>query len=197
MTADKETLAVYDRQAEDYADVFASKTPDGDLRAFMDEVIEGGRVLDFGCGPGNSAAMMRDAGFVAEATDGSPEMARLALDRYGIEVRVEPFSALNAEARYDGIWANFSLLHAPRGEMPDHLSRLNRALVPGGLLHLGLKLGVGEARDHLGRLYTYFSEEELRDMLASAGFTVTRVRLDHSIGLAGTDDPFIIIGAHA
>ena len=58
---------------------------------------------------------------------------------------------IDGEDLYDGIWANFSLLHAPRAAFPLHLMALKRAIKPGGLLHLGMKLGEGEGRDGLGR----------------------------------------------
>ncbi len=112
--SDKETLAAYTRNVETYAERFTRNRPDPDLSAFIDAVAPGGRVLDLGCGPGNSAAMMRDAGLVAEASDATPAMAAIAAERYGLTERVEPFDALDARETYDGIWANFSLLHAPR-----------------------------------------------------------------------------------
>lgn len=197
MSADQKTVAFYDGAAKDYAGKFGRTEPDLDLRAFMDALPAGGRVLDLGCGPGNSAAMMRAAGFEAEASDASPEMAALARENYGLEVRVEGFDALDAVARYDGVWANFSLLHAARGDMPGHLTRIHTALRPGGVLHLGLKLGKGEARDDLGRFYTYFAEEEVRGLLARAGFKVMSTRHGEAAGMTGAVEPFIIVLAHA
>ena len=197
MSSDAKTLAFYDGAAASYAGKFGRSEPDGDMRDFMAELPAGGRVLDFGCGPGNSAAMLRDAGFRAEASDASQAMADLAREKFGIDVRVEPFDALNATDRFDGIWANFCLLHAPRADFPGHLARIHRALKPGGVLHLGLKTGTGELRDHLGRFYTYYPVQDLLDSLSDADFTVLASREGMSVGMAGTDDPFIIIRAKA
>ena len=195
--SDKETLDFYDGAAVQYASTFGPNTPDKSLNDFLAELPAGGRILDYGCGPGNWTAMMRDAGFAIEATDASQGMADLALEKFSIAVRVEAFEALNAVEHYDGIWANFSLLHAPRNDMPAHLGRIHRALKNGGILHLALKAGTGADRDRLGRHYTYYQEVELRELLAASGFEVSQVMHGSEKGMAGTDDPFIVLRARA
>lgn len=198
--SDAETMKVYAGAAERYAAGFARKKDieqADDLAAFCALLPPGGRVLDMGCGPGHWAATFVEAGYAVEATDASPEMADLAAKRYDIAVRVEPFEALNATEIYDGIWCNFSLLHAPRAEFPGHLARLRRALKPGGALHLGMKLGTGEGRDRLGRFYAYYGEDELVKLLESAGFSVTHRRRGNGEGLAGGVETFCCLTAHA
>lgn len=197
MGADQQTLKVYRDLTQDYADMVAAKGPGRALTSFIAALPKGAHVLDLGCGPADSAAHMRAAGLVPDPVDASPEMVELANKTYDIGARVATFDQIDAKAAYDGIWANFSLLHAPRTEMPRHLARLHAALKPGGLLHLGLKLGAGEHRDRLGRFYTYYTEEELRSLLSDAGFTVTNAIHTKARGLAGTLDPGILIRAHA
>ena len=58
---------------------------------------------------------------------------------------------------------------------------------------MGLKLGAGEARDAAGRFYAYFGEEELRRMLAEAGFSVLVEEPDSMVGLLGSPEPCIHI----
>lgn len=197
MSTDPRTIAVYDAKAGDYADRFASTEPDRHLSAFITALPTGAHVLDLGCGPGTASAFLRAAGHVPDPVDASPAMVRLANERHDIGARLATFDDIDAVEDYDGVWANFSLLHAPRAELPRHLAALHRALKPGGLLHLGMKTGAGEARDGLDRLYSYYSVAELQGMLAKAGFTVTAISEGHERGLAGTDDPFVIIEAHA
>ena len=192
---DEATLAVYAQRADDYADRFAKGPPDRHLETFIADLPAGSRVLDLGCGPGRAAAHMAREGFAVDAWDASNEMALLARDRFGVDVRVATFDDLDATALYDGIWANFSLLHAPRAEMPAHLARIARALKAGGLLHLGLKTGTGERRDSLGRFYAFFGEDEIEDLLSGAGFTVLDRTTGAEKGLGGTTDPFIILRA--
>lgn len=199
--SDRETLEVYAKAAEDYAARFG-KVAEGDIDQFSDlkalfELLpDNGLVLDLGCGPGQWAAKIREAGYQVEAMDASPEMAALAKEQFDLDVTVGVFEDLTAEARYDGIWANFSLLHAPRADFPTHLARIHRALRPGGAFHIGMKLGTAEARDGLGRFYSYYGEAELIDLLEAAGFTVIRKRRGNGKGLAGSDDTFVILTAH-
>ena len=193
--SDKETLQVYAKKAEEYAKILGDSGSGRYLRAFMAELPEGAHVLDYGCGIGNAAAAMRDAGLRVDAWDASPEMAELGRARYGIEIEIRTFETLDAAETYDGIYANFSLLHAPKSDMPGHLARIHAALKPGGLLHFGTKLGTGEKRDALGRFYAYYSDEEITGLLEAAGFSVTKRDFGEEVGLSGSLDPWIILQA--
>ncbi|GAB5434302.1 MAG: class I SAM-dependent methyltransferase [Epibacterium sp.] len=198
--SDKQTMAVYAKAAEDYAKGFArtkDTVHDRDYATFVAGLPDGGTVLDLGCGPGHWAARFRDEGLHVTAMDASPEMARYAKATYGIDVTVATFEDIDTTARYDGIWAFFSLLHAPRTDFPGHLLRLHRALKPGGMLALGMKLGTGERRDTLGRFYTYYSEDALREHLADAGFFVLSAHRSSGEGLAGARETFVVLTAHA
>jgi hypothetical protein len=64
-------------------------------------------------------------------------------------------------------------------------------LKPGGYFHIGVKLGTGEARDALGRFYTYYGEDELEERLAEAGFTPITRKHGAGRGLDGTRAPWI------
>ncbi|GAB4265139.1 MAG: class I SAM-dependent methyltransferase [Pararhodobacter sp.] len=185
MSADPETLAVYEARAADYARLVEADGPGGALRAFIAALPKGGRVLDLGCGAGGASAQMAAAGLVPDPVDAAQAMVDLARAK-GLPARRGTFDDLNAEAEYDGVWASFSLLHAPRAAMPGHLSAIHRALKPGGLLHIGVKLGTGEGRDALGRFYTYYEADELRGLVQDAGLVVTSERQTLDRGLAGT-----------
>ena len=195
MTADRRTLAVYEARAADYADTFRTRTPDAPLQGFIDALPPGARVLDLGCGPANASAHMREAGLDPDPVDAAPAMVALANERHRIGARIGTFDDLDAEAAYDAVWANFSLLHAPRAALPRHLAALARALRPGGLLHIGMKTGDGDIRDDLGRAYTLVTKAELAGLLEDAGFTVTFRDEGRDVGLAGTEDPWVIYRA--
>ena len=190
--ADRETLDVYRDRAAEYSNLSTLNVPDRHLKAFVDAVPDGGKVIDLGCGHGRSTGLMIDAGLKAEGLDASPELAAIARDSYGVEVRVCEFEALEAIGVYDGVFANFSLLHAPKVDMLAHLVRIAKALRPGGAFHLGLKTGEGERRDALGRFYAFYSDAEITGLLEDTGFSVLSRDFGADAGLDGTVAPWIV-----
>ncbi|MEM9428683.1 MAG: class I SAM-dependent methyltransferase [Pseudomonadota bacterium] len=193
--SDPETLAVYGREADRYRDRFTTSGPDTALLAFLEALPQRPEILDLGCGPGISAGHMAARGARVTATDAVPEMVALAAAIPGVDARTATFDELDADAAYDGVWANFCLLHAPRAAFPGHLGRIHRALRPGGTLHLGMKTGSGEARDSLGRHYVFYTPEELRALLETARFQVVASREGEAAGLAGAAEPFVLLRA--
>ncbi len=195
MSSDQKTLAVYDAKAHEYAALMDSYGEDPLLIAFIDALPNDAYVLDLGCGPGWAARAMAAAGLRVDATDASAEMVALARQIDGIDARQATFEDISGTDLYDGIWANFSLLHAPRDAMPGHLAALHRALKPGGLFHIGVKTGSGSHRDSLGRVYTFYTEDELRLLLVKAGFVPFATRTGVDKGLSGSMDPWFAISA--
>ncbi len=193
---DEETVSTYARMAQDYATMTADSDSDPVLTAFIGGIPRGGRVLDLGCGPGVTAAAMTRAGLYVDATDAVAEMVAMAETHPGVTAWQATFDEITGDAIYDGIWANFSLLHAPRSDMPRHLGALRRALKPGGLFHIGMKTGTGERRDNLGRLYTYYTEQELCDLMRAAGLTAFSSTKGADKGLDGVVAPWVTIAAH-
>ena len=191
--ADKQTLAVYDARVEDYVKMTKRSEIDPDLVRFMTHLPEGAFVLDLGCGPAASSVVLREHGFKPDPVDASVEMVRLANEIHNIGARVASFDEVRGEAVYDGVWANFSLLHAGRKDMPGHLAALHKALKPGGIFHIGMKTGKGEERDDIGRFYTYYTQDELNELLESAGFTVLDFTLGEGGGLSGKVEPWVTI----
>ena len=193
---DKETLAVYDARAREYADNFCTdQDADPQLQSFLDALPNGADLLDLGCGPGRSAAIMAAAGHKVMATDASAEMVKLAGEHPGVTAHQARFDDLDGHEIYDGIWANFSLLHADRADLPGLITTIASALRSKGVFHIGMKTGAGASRDPIGRLYTYVTEEELLDWLSGNQLTVFARWSGSATGLAGTDDPYIILQA--
>jgi SAM-dependent methyltransferase len=194
---DPETLQIYNTRAADYA---AQNTDhlrkDPRLAAFISACRENGHVLDLGCGPGTSSAVMASAGLRPLAMDPSEKMLALAKDHAGVETRQGSFDDISGTDLFDGVWANFSLLHAPRLEFPRHLRAIRQALRAGGPFYIALKLGKGEARDAIGRLYTYYEEDELTDLLRAAGFAPTNSTTGESTGLDGSVARWISVACH-
>lgn len=196
--SDDRTIEIYDAQSAEYARVneeYAANDPC--LKSFITACPSGGRVLDLGCGPGEAANLMAHAGLKTDAADASAEMVDLAGQYAGVNARQATFHQVDDIGIYDGIWANFSLLHAPRTDFPTHLAAIYTALKPKGVFYIALKLGTDEARDRLGRFYTYYTAEDLCAHLETAGFTVTDQVFGQGKGLDGSISEWISVATHA
>ncbi len=195
--SDPDTLKVYATQAADYA-AFSSDHLSRDplLTAFIAALPAGGHALDLGCGPGAAAAVMAGAGLHVHATDAVAEMIALVPAHPHIRAEVHTFDQISGTDLYDGIWANYSLLHAPREQLPTILRALHTALKSGGQLHIAMKLGDTTDRDSIGRQYTYVTEAELRSLLTAAGFTPTKKHEGRDKGLDGTYADWIALAAY-
>ena len=197
MKPDKMTINIYNEKTIDYQNMAKSSAEMSAEKAFAASIPVGGCVLDYGCGPGKTAGYFAECGLQTHAFDASKEMVKLARNNIGVKVWLGSFESFSADDTYDGIWANFSLLHAPREEMPNLLKAIHSALKTKGKLFLSLKLGTGQARDTLGRLYAYYEKEELRNFLQTAGFTWESHIKGSGKGLDGTVSEWISVLAHA
>lgn len=192
MPVDDETIQVYNARSSDYAKITTEDAKSPELGSFIAALPAGSLILDLGCGPGHMAKVMQDAGHRVDAVDASPDMVQLACDS-GVKARIARFEEVSGQNLYDGIWASFSLLHAPRDAFPDLITQLTATLKPGGLFYIAMKLGDGEHRDSIGRLYSYFTEDELLSHLQGAGLVDPQITRGSSIGLSGEEAQHITI----
>lgn len=190
---DERTILVYDEKADDYATRFDNDKPGAALKDFIERMPDGANVLDLGCGTGGASAHMCEAGLNVTGTDASGKMLEHARMKSKATFKQAVFDDLNDVAAYDGIWANFSLLHAARADMPRYLAAIHTALKPNGVFHIGMKTGEGEARDGIDRMYTFYTENELAGLLNKAGFAQLNLKTGAEMGLAGTVDPWVTI----
>jgi len=164
---DARTLAFYAAEAPVYV-ASGALGVSRHLDSFLDRLPDGASILELGCGGACDAAHMIARGFEVDPTDGVAEIAAKAAARLGQPVRVMRFDELEAEARYDAIWASASLLHVPRGDLAGVIARIHRALRPGGLHFASYKGGGKEGRDRFGRYFNYLACEEVESIYRDA-----------------------------
>lgn len=169
MTIDRATFEFYQSQAPHFS-LSSAISHSRDLDGFLDRLNKGARVLELGCGAGRDAVRIFERGFDLDATDGIPAMVAKTNERHRINARLMRFDELDACARYDGVWAHACLLHCPVAQLPDVITRIHRALKPGGYHYASYKLGDGEGRDLLGRLHNFPTSDWLIEAYETAGF---------------------------
>lgn len=167
------TIGHYDRMADDYR----AGTENHDVsqnRAALIDAIEGAApysILDLGCGPGRDLTAFRAAGHEAVGLDGAAAFVAMARHATGCEVLHQDFLALDLPAaRFDGIFANASLFHVPRQELPRVLGELREALKPRGVLFSSNPRGGNEEGWVGGRFGCFLDLETWRGRLNAAGF---------------------------
>lgn len=172
------TLAHYDERAAE----FWQGTRDHDVKQNIDALLRHiratppFRILDFGCGPGRDLAAFRALGHEPVGLEGSPALAAMAREHGGCEVWEQDFLALKLPAgHFDGIFANASLFHVPRQELPRVLGELRASLKPEGVLFASNPRGNNEEGWNRGRYGVYHDLAAWRAFLEAAGF----VELEH------------------
>jgi SAM-dependent methyltransferase len=131
------TLGHYDRDADGFWDGTKDHDVSQNTAALLRHLDGPGpfAILDLGCGPGRDLATFRALGHEAVGLDGAPRFVAMARARTGCEVWQQDFLALDLPpSRFDGIFANASLFHVPRRELPRVLGELRATLRPRGVL---------------------------------------------------------------
>jgi SAM-dependent methyltransferase len=129
----------YDLVASQYQEeYFANPALSGQFETWLQALPSGGHVLDAGCGHGDPAiTRLLESGFRATGIDLSPEMLRLAGERFPSVPFINlAVTQLAAEAEFDGACSLSSMLYLDPVDFFHAIYRLHQALKPGGLLFL-------------------------------------------------------------
>lgn len=128
-------------------------------------------ILDLGCGPGRDVQRFRALGHDAVGLDGCAAFVEMARAHTKAEIWHQDFLALSLPpARFDGIFANASLFHVPRCELPRVLGELFAALRPRGVLFCSNPRGSGEEGFSQGRYGVFHDLAGWRVFVEGAGF---------------------------
>ncbi|MEP3051457.1 MAG: class I SAM-dependent methyltransferase [Erythrobacter sp.] len=192
MTIDPATFEFYQAQAP-YFRATGAQGQSRHLDGFLNRLPASASILELGCGGGRDAVFMIKRGFQVDPTDGVPAMVDKANERYQVGARLMRFDQLDTVAQYQAIWAHACLLHCPTDALGEILSRIHRALQPGGLHFASYKLGDGEGRDLLGRLHNFPAADWLRGMYQDAQFEILEDVIYPGKGTDGTQRDWIAL----
>ena len=169
------SVAAYTPVADDYERAFADRRA-AEVERFARSLAPGSRVLDAGCGPGRDLARLAAAGHDPvglELNAAFVERARRHAPVVHGDLR--DVAALFADERFDGVWADASLVHLERGAAARAIHDLAVLLEPGGRLFVSVR-STGEDgwvdEPDGRRWYSVWSADELADAVVAAGCSI-------------------------
>jgi mutator protein MutT len=170
-------MAVTAAYYQDNAQAYCQETMAFDVgelyKRFLAELSQGAHILDLGCGSGRDSKAFLDQGYTVTSVDGSAEVAACAERAIGHAVGVTTLQELSYSNAFDGVWASASLLHCPKAQILDVLSRIGLALKPDGTTYLSFKWGEDETVDERGRYFNNYTLATLQALIDEiADFTV-------------------------
>ena len=178
------TIAHYDRRAIDFWHGTHDHDVSQNISALLRHLPQAApcRILDIGCGPGRDLQTLKNHGHEAIGLDGSAHFCQMAQQYSGCEVWQQNFLDLQLpELSFHGIFANASLFHIPRQELPRVLTELHTSLVENGVLFSSNPRGQDMEGWNGQRYGSYHSIERWREFMQEAGFT----ELEHYYRPAG------------
>ena len=158
------TLSWYRENAIQYAEETRNSLVLDALWEFLSRMKEGGTILDYGSGSGRDSAYFLDKGFSVDSVDGSAEMKAQAERLFGIKVKLASFLSLEEKDKYDGIWAQASILHLEEHDLRVALTLIERALKRDGVFYSSFRKGEGDGYEN-GRWYTNMTERRFLSFL--------------------------------
>ena len=161
------TLSWYRENAIQYAEETRNSLVLDALWEFLSRMKEGGTILDYGSGSGRDSAYFLDKGFSVDSFDGSAEMKGQAERLFGIKVKLASFLSLEEKDKYDGIWAQASILHLEEHDLRVALTLIERALKRDGVFYSSFRKGEGDGYEN-GRWYTNMTERRFLSFLPAS-----------------------------
>lgn len=161
------TLSWYRENAIQYAEETRNSLVLDALWEFLSRMKEGGAILDYGSGSGRDSAYFLDKGFSVDSLDGSAEMKAQAERLFGIKVKLASFLSLEEKDKYDGIWAQASILHLEEHDLRVALTLIERALKRDGVFYSSFRKGEGDGYEN-GRWYTNMTERRFLSFLPAS-----------------------------
>ena len=161
------TLSWYRENAIQYAEETRNSLVLDALWEFLSRMKEGGTILDYGSGSGRDSAYFLDKGFSVDSVDGSAEMKAQAERLFGIKVKLASFLSLEEKDKYDGIWAQASILHLEEHDLRVALTLIERALKRDGVFYSSFRKGEEDGYEN-GRWYTNMTERRFLSFLPAS-----------------------------
>lgn len=183
-------IKVYDIIAKKYSSYKKGFYPKESLEEFFMYLNPSSSILDLGCGPGQVSKIFYDAKHSVTCLDFSKEMLRIAKkdmpNARFLLWDIRNMKDILENKSFDGVWADGSLLHMSKEEIPSVFNQVHNVLRDNGIFYISVKEGEGEKDiidkryNNISRHFSYFQFMELSDLLVKSNF-----KLIHSSSTIG------------
>ena len=175
-----QTLALFDKFAEQYADLTFQNILQYELNNFISLLPKNARILDVGCGSGKDVQYFMDYGFQAVGIDASENMIKEAKKK----VADGDFKIMNLlsldfpKESFDAAWVLDTVSFIDKADMPKFLSSLYDVLKNSAVIFISARQGVGETEIEYEKLgnskinIAFFYQEEMEELLGKNGFEI-------------------------
>ena len=168
-----ETVGHYNNSAASFWEGTRDHDVMQNVHALLDAIEGDGphTILDFGCGPGRDLATFKALGHHPIGLEGSVRFCEMARSFSGCEVLNQDFLNLDLPAQsLDGVFANATIFHVPKQELPRVLLELNAALKRGGVFFSSNPRGDNQEGWNGPRYSSYHDWAAWQDFMTQAGF---------------------------
>jgi ubiquinone/menaquinone biosynthesis C-methylase UbiE len=176
---ERETIAYYDRHAQEWAEKRKKTTEPSFWDAELKDLAKfpKGKILELGSGSGREALELIAMGYEYTGIDASQELLKIAQARipssqfFHTTVYRLPFPP----ATFDAFFSWALLPHVPKHRIDEALTSLKNVLKPGATGFIAMREGQGEAQEQAtSRWFSYYQQEEFEKILQQNGFNVVR-----------------------
>jgi len=175
-----QTLALFDKFAEQYADLTFQNILQYELNNFISLLPKNARILDVGCGSGKDVQYFIDYGFQAVGIDASENMIKEAKKKVadGDFKIMNLFSLDFPKESFDAAWVLDTVSFIDKADMPKFLSSIYDVLKNSAVIFISARQGVGETEIEYEKLgnskinIAFFYQEEMEELLGKNGFEI-------------------------
>jgi SAM-dependent methyltransferase len=172
LTATELTQRYYNDNGLAYAERTLQADMSDAYRRFLRQIPPGSRVLDVGCGAGRDLLAFSNRGYQVTGIDSSSTMVGIAIETSGAPCHVVAVEDMQFRKQFEGAWACASLLHISKCRFGAALAKIHTALIDGGAMFVSMQEGNGEKTAPDERFFAYYSIDELKKAIATAGFDI-------------------------
>lgn len=178
-----EYIKYYDKIAARYAEEkFTIPLHTGRANNFLKHLPKGGKILDFGCGPGRDMQYFAKKGYYPIGIDFSSKMIEEALKRApDLEFVRDDFLRRSIKKNFfHGVWARSVFVHIPLGAFSKHFRKIHEILKPKGIFYMNIPEGADVTRvvtemwygEEIKHIKSQVRIHNLQQMLESQKFKV-------------------------